>query len=133
MRVLRPRHVALSVRNLEQSARWYQELFDLEVVRQEDSEHRQAVVLSAPGDAMDIGLVQHANTGSEPFDPTVVGLDHAAWSVATRDELGAWEEFLRSKGVVHSPIVDVGPVSILNLKDPDGIALSLFWDRDGIT
>jgi catechol-2,3-dioxygenase len=82
---------------------------------------------------MQIGLVQHADAGSEPFDPSVVGLDHAAWSVATRDELGAWEEFLRSKGVVHSPIVDVGPVSILNLKDPDGIALSLFWDRDGNT
>jgi hypothetical protein len=37
------------------------------------------------------------------------------------------------EAVVHSPIIDVGPVAILNLKDPDGIALSLFWDRDGIT
>lgn len=89
MRVLRHRHVALTVRNLEESARWYREL----------------------------------------FDPTVVGLDHAAWSVATRADLDRWQELLEARGIVHSAIVDLGVASILNLKDPDGIALALFWDE----
>jgi len=86
-------------------------------------------VLAAPGGEMQIGLVQHSGGDGERFNPKVIGLDHAAWSVAKREDLDAWEELLRAKGVIHSPVADVGAVAILNLKDPDGIALALFWDR----
>ena len=121
--------MALTVRNLDESARWYCELFDLEEERREDSPNRRAVVLAAPGGAMHIGLVQHTGTPDHAFDPTVIGLDHAAWSVATRDDLHRWQELLEAKGIAHSSIVDLGVVAILNLKDPDGIALALFWDE----
>jgi glyoxylase I family protein len=121
--------VALTVRNLEQSERWYRDVFGLEEVRREASEHRQAVVLETPDGTMKVGLVQHAGTKVGRFDPTVVGLDHAAWSVASRAELDEWQAALEAKGVEHSPIADVGPVAILIIKDPDGIALALFWDR----
>ncbi len=122
-------HVALTLRDLDGSARWYQELFGLEVERREESPERRAVVIACSGGAMRIGLVQHAGMSDRPFDAAAVGLDHAAWSVATRDDLDRWQELLAARGVVHSPVVDLGAVAILNLKDPDGIALSLFWDE----
>ncbi len=130
LRVARARHVALTVRNLEESARWYSDLFDLHEVFREEAPHRRAVVLASPdGWAMHIGLVQHSGTLDQNFDPTVVGLDCAAWSVATREELDRWQEFLEERGVVHSPVADLGVAAMLNLKDPDGIALALFWDE----
>lgn len=129
LRVTRARHVALTVRNLEESARWYSGLFDLHEVFREDAPHRRAVVLASPdGWAMHIGLVQHSGTPEQKFDPTVVGLDCAAWSVASREELDRWQELLEERGVVHSPVADLGVAAMLNLKDPDGIALALFWD-----
>lgn len=30
---------------------------------------------------------------------------------------------------MHSPIAHFGVIAILNLEDPDGIALALFWDN----
>ena len=126
---LRPRHVALTVRNLEGSTRWYCDLFDLHEVHREESSHRRAVVLGAPGGGMHLALVEHPGTPDQAFDPKVVGLDHAAWSVATREDVDRWQELLAAMGIVHSAIVDYGVVSILNLKDPDGIALALFWDE----
>jgi glyoxylase I family protein len=130
LRVTRARHVALTVRNLEESARWYSDLFDLHEVFREEAPHRRAVVLASPdGWAMHIGLVQHSGTGDEKFDPTVIGLDCAAWSVASREDLDRWQAFLEERGVVHSPVADLGVAAMLNLKDPDGIALALFWDE----
>lgn len=130
LRVARARHVALTVRNLEESARWYCEVFDLHEVFREEAPHRRAVVLASPdGWAMHIGLVQHSGTRDQRFDPTVVGLDCAAWSVAFREDLDRWQEFFEERGVVHSPVVDLGVAAMLNVKDPDGIALALFWDE----
>jgi hypothetical protein len=42
-----------------------------------------------------------------------------------------WAARLDSFGVEHSGPIEVPPGEILNLKDPDGIALALFWDRPG--
>lgn len=121
--------MAFTVRNLEESARWYSDLFHLHELFREEAPHRRAVVLASPdGWAMHIGLVEHSRTHDQEFDPTVVGLDCAAWSVATREELDRWQELLEERGVVHSPVADLGVAAMLNLKDPDGIALALFWD-----
>ena len=57
------------------------------------------------------------------------GLDCTARSVAAREELDRWQEFLDVRGVVHSPVADLGVAAMLNRKDPDGIALALFRDE----
>lgn len=110
MRVQGPRHVALTVRNLEVSRRWYSDIFSLEEVRREVDGDRHAIVLAAPDGSMTIGLVQHGGAPVDRFDPTVIGLDHAGWSVATRAELSAWEALLNARGVEHSAIADAGPL-----------------------
>jgi catechol-2,3-dioxygenase len=74
-----------------------------------------------------VGLVEHG--GDAPFDPTVTGLDHLAFAVGSPAELAAWAQRLDDAGVAHSGAIDIPPGAILNFKDPDGIALALFWER----
>jgi catechol 2,3-dioxygenase-like lactoylglutathione lyase family enzyme len=122
-------HIALTVSNLEASAAFYEDLFDLEVLMNEASDNRKATVYRIAGSDLQFGLVEHdPNRGS--FDPRRVGLDHFAFSVASREALDAWAEKLAAHGVTHSQVVDVPPGAILNFKDPDGVALAFFWDRN---
>jgi catechol 2,3-dioxygenase-like lactoylglutathione lyase family enzyme len=124
------RHAALTVRNLDASARWYMDVLGLEEAFSEPGEERRAVVLRLPdGGPVVLGLVQHGRDERPGFDPTVVGLDHLAFAVGSRGELDVWADHLIDRGVAHSGAIDVPPGAILNFKDPDGIALALFWER----
>ena len=122
-------HAALTVADLDASTRWYQDVLGLEVVLREPGGNRHAVVMKFPGSAPVLGLVEHAGHGGTPFDPTVIGLDHLALTVASRFDLEALAEHLTAHGVDHSGVIEIPPGAILNFKDPDGIALALFWDR----
>jgi catechol-2,3-dioxygenase len=59
--------------------------------------------------------------------PGLTGASHVAFTVATRDDLDDWATHLEVNGIENSGAVDVPPGAILNFKDPDGIALALFW------
>jgi catechol-2,3-dioxygenase len=122
-------HVSLTVSDCERSTRWYTEVLGFEIVFTESSEQRSASVLRFPGAGYGVGLTQHASGDGCRFDPTRVGLDHVAFTVAERADLDRWAETLTAAGVEHSGVIDVPPGAILNFKDPDGIALALFWDR----
>ena len=121
-------HVALTVSDLDVSERWYAHVLDLGVAFREESDDRRAVVMTFPHGAIGVGLVEFA-TPHDAFDPRRTGLDHVAFSVETRTELDAWADRLSGAGVDHSGVIDVPPGAILNLRDPDGIALALFWER----
>src|SRR3954449_2481120 len=82
------RHIALTVTDLEASASWYQRVLDLHEVRREESPTRRAVLLSWTT-VPTVGLVQH-DADESVFDPTMVGLDHVAFTVASREELDDW-------------------------------------------
>lgn len=123
-------HVALTVTDLDASTRWYEEVLGFEVLVREDGDDRRAVVMRFPHGPIGIGLVQF--TGNhETFDERRTGLDHLAFSVETRAELDAWARGLTASGIEHSGAIEVPPGAILNFRDPDGIALALFWDRPG--
>jgi catechol-2,3-dioxygenase len=82
------------------------------------------------GGGYSVGLVQHGAPGEGvAFDPTRIGLDHLAFVVASLDELERWAHRLEQAGVTHSGVIEIPPGAILNLVDPAGIALALFWDR----
>ena len=121
------RHIALSVTDLERSAAWYQRVLDLHELRREESPSRRAVLLSW-SEVPTVGLVQH-DADESVFDPTMAGMDHVAFAVASRDELDEWAARFDQEGVTHSGAIDIPDGGILNFKDPDGIALALFWDR----
>lgn len=122
-------HVSLSVSDLDRSTRWYEDLFELDRVMTEEAPGRRAVVYRFRGSRLMLGLVEHEATAGGVFDPTVPGLDHVAFDVASREELEAWTERLDARSIPHSGIVEIPPGAICNLRDPDGIALALFWER----
>ena len=121
-------HVALSVRDLDASASWYADVLGLvEEVRLE-GEDRRSVILRLPGTAQQVGLVEHQG-GGQSFDPTTIGLDHVAFSVASGTELRAWGARLDERGVAGSGVIDTPFGGMLHFTDPDGVALALFWNR----
>jgi glyoxylase I family protein len=122
-------HVALTVTDLDASVAFYSKVLGFEELFREEGGPRRACVMRFSNGASSVGLVEHGDGPRDRFDPTRIGLDHYAFSVGTRDELDEWAERLTVAGVMHSGPIAVPPGAILNFKDPDGIALALFWDR----
>jgi catechol-2,3-dioxygenase len=122
-------HIAFTVSNLDASAAFYEDLFDLEVLMNESSAGRRATVYRVIGADIQLGLVEH-DPSDGPFDPRRVGLDHFAFSVGSREDLDVWATQLAARGITHSAVSEVRPGAILNFKDPDGVALAFFWDRN---
>jgi glyoxylase I family protein len=125
-------HVAITVSDLDRSAEWYSRVLDMREQFREDSPTRKAAAVYRFKDGpWSVGLVQHGEPGASGFDPTVIGLDHVAFTIGSRESMRSWAQHLDEQGVDHSGPIEVPPGEILNFKDPDGIALALFWDRDG--
>jgi glyoxylase I family protein len=83
-----------------------------------------------PSGAYSVGLVEHLPHDLAAFDPRRRGLDHLAFTVDDRAELDQWAQRLDEATVTHSGAIDVPPRgAILNFKDPDGLALALFWEQ----
>jgi catechol-2,3-dioxygenase len=122
-------HVALTVSDLDNSASWYSVVLGMVEAFREESPSRRAAVFRFADGRWSVGLVQHVGTSSPAFDPTVIGLDHLSFTVGSRDEMRLWANRLDEHGVEHSGPIEVPPGEILNFKDPDGIALALFWDK----
>jgi glyoxylase I family protein len=121
-------HASLTVSDLAKSTAWYCDVLGLEIVFTEDSDDRRAAVLRFAAGGFAIGLTEHGGEDRH-FDPRRIGLDHLAFSVSSRPGLERWAERLRDLGVETSGVIEIPPGAILNFKDPDGIALALFWDR----
>lgn len=122
-------HAALTVSDLQRSADWYSQVLGMVELFREEAPTRRAAVYRFAGGGTSVGLVEHGGSGQGGFDPAVVGLDHLAFSVATQGDMREWAAHLDSQGVAHSGPIEVPPGEILNFKDPDGIALALFWDK----
>jgi len=119
-------HLALTVKDVEASIPWYEELFELQ--RKMDAPHEGGVgiVLADPEWRLMIVLHRHDENQGEAFSERRTGLDHAGFMVPTRAELEAWRARLEERGIVHSPIADTEYGSILVFRDPDNIQLEMF-------
>ncbi|MEJ5868700.1 VOC family protein [Pseudokineococcus sp. 5B2Z-1] len=126
-------HVRVTVTDIARSRAFYESVFGwdvaLEVPADADEATRErlgflfgGVVYAFAGGLF--GLRPVAPDGDR-FDEDRVGLDHVSFTVAQRAELEAAAEVLDRLGVPHGPVKDVGGFSILELRDPDGIALEL--------
>ncbi|HVN50420.1 MAG TPA: VOC family protein [Acidimicrobiales bacterium] len=124
-------HVALTVSDLDRSADWYRSVLGMVELFREEAPTRRAIVYRFATGTTSVGLVEHIGSANYEFDPTINGLDHLAFSVPSPEELREWAVHLERHRVAHSGPIEVPPGQILNFKDPDGIALSLFWDREG--
>jgi glyoxylase I family protein len=102
-------HFSVTVRDIEASAAWYQQVFRADRVpmkfpHYEREDTGYGVLLVDPRSGLAIGL--HTNTGNdgEQFDEARTGLDHVGFNVAAREELEAWAAWLDELGVEHSGI-----------------------------
>jgi catechol 2,3-dioxygenase-like lactoylglutathione lyase family enzyme len=120
-------HVAVSVRDVEASARWYQALFDAAPVLDEHTDNGYHHKVWAFDDGTLFGIHQHDRPLEDgDFTEFRAGLDHVGFGCADRAELESWQEKLNSLGVEHGGIVDAPYGSGLSFRDPDGIALEFF-------
>lgn len=123
-------HLALTVRDLDASATWYERIFELDPVIDEPGDERRAKVYRLRGTAQMLGLVEHRGNDGSVFRFDRTGLDHAAFSVGTRADVDAWAKRLDGAGIEHSGRIDIPVGAILNFADPDGVQLSIFYEGD---
>ncbi len=120
-------HVAVTVSDLARSTEWYSALIGSDPVLDEDEAkgaYHHTVWLFPAGQLF--GIHTHQAAGAAPFDESSVGLDHVAFTCATRSDLEQWAARLDELGIAHSPIDDQHYGSGLSFRDPDGIALEFF-------
>ena len=129
-------HVALTVRDLDASVAWYEEVFAVGYLMDGPHEGGTARILADPEWTLMFALHRHDANQGEPFAETRTGLDHVGFLVPTRGDLERWQEHLERHGVVRaeradkpltqSPISDQPYGSVLVFRDPDNIQLELF-------
>ena len=127
-------HVRLTVTDLARSRAFYDRVFGLpvafEVPADADDATRSAlaflydgVIYAVPGGGL-LGLRPVAPAGDR-FDEDRVGLDHLSFAVGSTTDLQDAVALLDEAGIAHGGVKDLGAASILEFRDPDGIALEL--------
>lgn len=132
-------HVRLTVTDIDRSRAFYDEVFGLpvafEVPPDADEATRQELAFLYGGVIYHLGTgllgLRPVAPGEDCFDEDRVGLDHLSFAVADRRALEAAAEHLDSLGVPHGAIKDLGGSAVLELRDPDNIALELFVPDTG--
>ena len=127
-------HVRLTVTDMERSRRFYDAVFGFPVAVEVPADADQATreqlwfvfdgVIYAVAPGVLLGLRPVAPSG-DGFDADRVGLDHVSFAVPARADLDAFAAKLGDLGIAHEPVKDIGSGSILEFRDPDGIALEL--------
>ena len=127
-------HVRLTVTDVARSRAFYDTVFGFpvayEVPPDADDATRASlaflyggVIYAVPGGGL-LGLRPVAPHGDR-FDEDRVGLDHLSLTVGSLGELQDAVRVLDEAGVAHGGVKDIGIASILEFRDPDGIALEL--------
>jgi glyoxylase I family protein len=129
-------HLALTVTDLDASVQWYGEVFDVHPVM--DIPHQGGVgrILADADQQLMIALHHHDGNDGGLAAETTTGLDHAGFTIGSREELELWQEHLEANGVIRadtadkpltqSPIADEPYASVLVFRDRDNIQLELF-------
>ncbi|MDP5185343.1 VOC family protein [Blastococcus sp. BMG 814] len=121
-------HIALTVRDMDASAEWYQRVLGLQELRRygSDGAGTPRILLLDPASFFVVGLCQPDDGSSAAFDHRHTGLDHFAFKVTDDAELDRWIAHLDELGVAHSPVrvLDLG--RFVSFEDPDGIQFELW-------
>lgn len=125
--------MALTVRDMEASAEWYQRVFGWQVLRRfaAGEAGTPRVLLFDPTSFFAVAVCQPDDGARDRFDHRRTGLDHLAFRVTDRAELDGWLAHLADHGVAHSPVRELDLGCFVSLEDPDGIQIELWVDAIG--
>ena len=98
--------MALTVRDLDASVAWYEEVFAVGYLMDGPHEGGTARILADPEWTLMFALHRHDANQGEPFAETRTGLDHVGFLVPTRGDLERWQEHLERHGVVRAERAD---------------------------
>jgi glyoxylase I family protein len=123
MRISGLHHVTAITRDLEATTAFYRDTLGLALVHEEtnpdDPEARHfwfGDAAGAPGTL--VSFLEYPELDAQPAGSS--SLHHFALAVASVEELGAWVDYLRSRGVECTDVMDRGRFSSVYLHDPDG-------------
>ena len=116
-------HVTAITRDLEAVTTFYRDVLGLALAREEASPDDPGArhVWFGDGDGRPGTLVSFLEYPD--LDPAPAGggsLHHFALAVGSEDELAAWVDYLRARGVETTDVLDRGPFRSIYLRDPDG-------------
>jgi glyoxylase I family protein len=123
MRITGLHHVTALTRDLEAVTTFYRDVLGLALVVQEanpdDPEARHFWFGDAEGGAGSlVSFLEYPEL--EPGATGAGGLHHFALAVASAEELHAWVEYLRSRDIEVTDVLERGRFRSIYLRDPDG-------------
>jgi catechol 2,3-dioxygenase-like lactoylglutathione lyase family enzyme len=119
LRITGLHHVTLLCSSVERSASFYRDLLGMQLVeatRNADDPNAQHLMFGSGGTMVTCMEYPELEQG-------VVGrgsTHHFALGVESDDELGAWRDYLRSRGVDCTDVYDRGAFKSIYVRDPDG-------------
>jgi glyoxylase I family protein len=123
MRITGLHHITVICRDLEKTTAFYRDVLGLALVLEgtndDDPDRRHFWFGDAEGTPGT--LISFLEYDSMPDGVTGAGsTHHFAFAVDSAEELDAWRDYLRSRGVPSTEVLDRGRFSSLYCRDPDG-------------
>ncbi len=121
----------LTVTDIARSRQFYESVFGwpvaFEVPDGADEATRAALGFLYGGVIYNLGgaLIGLRPVANDRFDEDRVGLDHLAFTLHGKSEIDSAAAHLDDLGIAHEPVKDIGPIYVLEFRDPDNIALEL--------
>jgi catechol 2,3-dioxygenase-like lactoylglutathione lyase family enzyme len=119
-------HVSLTVADFGRSKKWYQEVLEWSCLREGRSATTTFAYGVLPGGTT-IVLRVHDEPAETTFDERRVGLDHLSLTATDPNDLSLIESRLRVLGTEFTPTQEAAIGKILCFRDPDNIALEMFY------
>jgi len=119
-------HISLTVTDLARSGEWYREALGWTSAMEGRSDTTTFAYGMLP-DGTTIVLRVHDEPADAVFDERRAGLDHLSLVATDADDLAAVESRLAALGTTYTPVQELPFGRVLAFRDPDNIALELFY------